>query len=231
MVIAIGNSHLRWAEFDRQGLGVIHCHSVKDRKIDRSWLKSLPRLVVVASVVPPLTEVIAAQLAEFTPKILTLADIPLGNMYPTLGIDRAIGAWQAVQMYGAPVLVIDGGTAISLTAIDRDSTYCGIFVGGAILAGRAMQLSSLHTYTAGLPHLELPTTTPPLWGQNTVDSIYTGINQGSIGAVGKFLEQWAGQVVFTGGDGAFLHQALGRGHWVPNLVLLGMRQLLLPLLP
>jgi type III pantothenate kinase len=228
VAIVVGNTHLRWAKFHRQGLGAVAVTPIHTPNFCANFASELgnPALVAIASVVPHWTTLLCQQLHNFPLHILSLNDIPLQGMYPTLGIDRAIGAWQAGQMYGTGVLVIDGGTAISLTAIDQHFTL----VGGAILPGRAMQLASLHRHTANLPHLQVSANFPPLWGKDTSTSIHSGVTYGTIGAVGKFLEMWSGQVVFTGGDGQFLHQALGRGDYVPDLLLLGVHHLCLPLL-
>jgi type III pantothenate kinase len=80
-------------------------------------------------------------------------------------VDRALAGWGAWRLGGgAPVLVADAGTALSLTRVDGD----GRFAGGRLLAGVGLQLRSLHRATAALCSAarelevsELPT--PQLW--------------------------------------------------------------------
>jgi len=48
-------------------------------------------------------------------RIITLKDIPLLDLYPTFGIDRALAVLGAGKKYGFPCLVIDAGTALTFT--------------------------------------------------------------------------------------------------------------------
>jgi len=56
---------------------------------------------------------------------LTLEQIPLQDPYPSLGIDRALALWGAIVTSGAPVLVIDAGTALTFTAANGDRRLIG----------------------------------------------------------------------------------------------------------
>jgi type III pantothenate kinase len=176
-------------------------------------------------------------------RTLTLADIGLAGGYPTLGIDRALAVWGAGQHYGWPVLVIDAGTALTLTGADHQGTL----VGGAILPGVTLQAQSLHQETAALPGVDLGLAPhPPLWAQNTADAIASGILNGAIATLLIRAQLWCmtypkSQVVITGGDGEQLLRAMREGaiaqkrafgpnldyvvtrlQWEPLLVLQGM---------
>jgi type III pantothenate kinase len=70
---------------------------------------------------------------------LRLADVPLGEAPSWLGIDRALGGWQAWRERGGPVLVADAGTVLSLTRVDAQ----GRFAGGRLMAGLALQLRAM----------------------------------------------------------------------------------------
>ena len=72
-------------------------------------------------------------------EFIGLEDIPLEGLYPSLGVDRALALWGAGATWGFPCLVIDGGTALTLTGGNGD----GFLVGGAILPGLRLQLQSL----------------------------------------------------------------------------------------
>jgi type III pantothenate kinase len=168
--------------------------------IDRLNIANLP--IYLASVVPSQT-VIWQQLDRV--QHLTLADIPLLNLYPTLGIDRALTLLGAGETYGYPALVIDGGTALTITGVDD---RCSLF-GGAILPGLRLQFRSLSTGTAALPELELPTTLPARWGNNTSDAIFSGILSTITAGIKDFILDWDelfpdSSIVFTGGDGEIL---------------------------
>ncbi len=158
--------------------------------------------IYLISVVPSQTA-IWQQLPQV--KQITLSDIPLFNLYPTLGIDRALTTFGAGKLYGYPVLVIDGGTALTITGIDEHQHL----IGGAILPGLRLQLRSLVTGTAALPVVELPRQLPPRWSDNTPGSIASGILHTVSSGISNFIQDWQqlypqSQIVFTGGDGAAL---------------------------
>ncbi|MFZ9740140.1 MAG: pantothenate kinase [Prochlorotrichaceae cyanobacterium] len=165
--------------------------------------RQLPLLY--ASVVPEQTDWLHSYpLTQF----ITLADIPLGPVYPTLGVDRALGLWAAGQFLGWPAIVVDGGTALTLTGGDGG----GQFVGGAILPGLGLQFRSLFQHTAALPSLHLEAL-PDRWARNTPDAIRSGIAYTLLAGVQSFLEDWIQHypqthLCFTGGDGQWLYHQL-----------------------
>ncbi len=63
-----------------------------------------------------------------------------------VGVDRVLNTLAARTHYGAPVLVVDLGTATTLDAVAAD----GALVGGAIAPGIAVSLEALWR---GAPHL------------------------------------------------------------------------------
>lgn len=71
--------------------------------------------------------------------------------YDTLGVDRAAAARAAAGLYGYPCLVIDGGTALTYTAVDVD----GQLQGGGICQGLNLRLKSFAPYTDTLPAIKL----------------------------------------------------------------------------
>jgi type III pantothenate kinase len=162
--------------------------------------------IYLASVVPSQTE-IWQQFDRV--KVITLNNIPLTNLYPTLGIDRALALLGAGETYGYPILVIDGGTALTITGVDRHLT----FVGGAILPGLRLQICSLYTGTAALPEIVLPQQLPPRWSDNTPGSIASGILHTVSAGISDFIRDWQqlypdSHIVFTGGDGELLSRYL-----------------------
>lgn len=159
--------------------------------------------IYLASVVPSQTE-IWQQLDRVN--VITLTNILLKNLYPTLGIDRALATFGAGEIYGYPVLVIDGGTALTITGVDDNRRL----VGGAILPGLRLQMRSLSTGTAALPAIVLPPQLPPRWSRNTPDAIASGILHTVSAGVSDFIRDWQqlysdSHIVFTGGDGELLH--------------------------
>ncbi len=93
------------------------------------------------------------QLAQMEGRRLQLEQVPLQQLPPWLGIDRALVGWQAWQRQGqlgrGAVLVADAGTALSLTRIGAT----GAFAGGRLQPGVSTQLSCLGRATELLPLL------------------------------------------------------------------------------
>lgn len=141
---------------------------------------------------------------------ITLDDIPLLNLYPTLGIDRALTLLGAGENYGYPALVIDGGTALTITGVNRDR----LLVGGAILAGLRLQFRSLVVGTAALPEVVLPDRLPQRWSDRTEGAIASGILHVVSSGIRDYITDWQqlfpdSNVIFTGGDGEILTTYLG----------------------
>ncbi|MEB3337234.1 MAG: pantothenate kinase [Leptolyngbyaceae bacterium] len=158
--------------------------------------------ILIASVVPE-----QAQLWQTYPaaRFLTLDQIPLYQTYTTFGVDRALALWGAGETWGWPALVIDAGTALTLTGADADRQL----VGGAILPGLGLQLQSLGQKTAALPSLLPPDQLPSRWATTTPDAIASGIIYTLIAGIQDFITDWWQQfpgsaIALTGGDASVL---------------------------
>lgn len=207
LAVVVGNSRIQWAE----------CQAAEIIR----WRYGLP---------PTASECWCAMVGRRTLPLqptycLSLADIPIPGLYPTLGVDRALALWAGQQEYGAPLLVIDGGTALTLTALDNQ----GHFLGGAISPGLAVQRQVLSERTAALPLVSPTHSLPSRWAKTTEGAIQSGIELGALAAVREACQEWrsqfpTGTIVFTGGDGEWLwqHTALAQSHWHPTLVLAGI---------
>ena len=67
--------------------------------------------------------------------------------YDTMGIDRLANLKAASKFYSYPLMVIDGGTAMTYTGADAK----GQIVGGGIYPGLAATFRCMHDYTGALP--------------------------------------------------------------------------------
>ena len=165
-----------------------------------------------------------------TARRITAAAVPLGAVPPWLGVDRALAGWAAWRLgEGAPVLVADAGTALSLTRVDGD----GRFAGGRLLAGVGLQLRSLHRATAALPPCASPDRADGLahaaWPAATEAAMAVGVARGAAAALwsaARELEESAlptPQLWITGGDAELLAPLLAaqgqRWRLHPQLVL------------
>ena len=227
LALMIGNSRAHWGLFGGETLLQTWHSPLKTGKLKFPQLsdhrQTLP--LYFASVVPTQT----AQWHAPHSREITLADLPLGGIYATLGIDRALALWGAGVTYGFPCLVIDGGTALTITGADR-----GELVGGAILPGLGVQLQSLAQKTAALPKVNLPTVLPKRWAQQTPEAIQSGVIYTVLAGIKDFMADWWEQfphspIILTGGDAALLLGYLQSFPDAPqvtvdtNLIFWGMR--------
>lgn len=223
----IGNSRLHWAWFKNSTLqtwDTDHLSIAVVESLIQSWASGIapkeilpPSLIslhsskcqlplYIASVVPAQTKLWQSYPAA---KVITLDDLPLKAVYPSLGIDRALAVLGAGAVYGYPVLVIDGGTALTFTGADTHRKL----IGGAILPGLRLQLQSLAQKTAALPETQLPTQLPPRWAMQTNTAIESGVIYTILAGIRDFVEDWRCQfpdskIALTGGDAAILFSYL-----------------------
>jgi type III pantothenate kinase len=233
LALMIGNSRLHWAWFEddamRKTWDTPHLTSDTILQAIPAPVRHLP--LWMASVVPSQT----ALWQKYAHRLLTLEQIPLQGMYPSLGIDRALAAWGAVQKLGVPVLVIDAGTALTFTAVNELQ-----LVGGAIVPGLQTQVRSLMQNTAALPLVELQAALPDRWALSTKDAILSGVTYTVLATIQDYGSAWlekfpGGAIVLTGGDGdrlmAYLQQQtelVAHIHLEPHIIFWSMAQIILP---
>ena len=99
-----------------------------------------------------------------------------------LGADLAANTAGAIASVGAPVLVVDFGTATTLSAVNADGAY----VGCSIMPGVRMSLDALRN-TELLPCVADGASVPVL-GKNSADSMRSGVIRGQALAVLGLLE-------------------------------------------
>ncbi len=100
-----------------------------------------------------------------------------------LGVDRLANALGAQKLYPRKhVIVVDCGTATTLTLLHRDGTL----LGGAILPGLAMWPAMLNQRTASLPEVALRASDRAV-GRDTESAIRSGIMLGHTGAIRELI--------------------------------------------
>ncbi len=95
-----------------------------------------------------------------------------------LGADRIVNAVAARERYGAPVVVVDFGTATTFDCVNAEGDY----VGGAIAPGFQISAEALYTRTSKLPRIELERARAAI-GTNTAASMQSGLYWGYVGLV------------------------------------------------
>lgn len=162
---------------------------------------------IISSVVPNVTESLKEAVYKLTglkcmvvgPGMRTGMNVRIDDP-GTLAGDLVVGSVAAMNYYGAPVIVLDMGTATTMVVIDKDRCYRG----GAILPGVKLSYSALASGTSLLPDISI---TPPkkCIATNTVDSMRSGAVFGTAAMLDGMIERMEAElgdtctIVATGG--------------------------------
>ncbi len=109
-----------------------------------------------------------------------------------IGADRVADAVAARALYGAPVVVVDFGTATNIEVIDKD----GRFIGGVIAPGLETSASALFSHATKLAATELVDPRTAIGG-STVQAIQAGIVYGEADRVDGLLDRIFDQLGYT----------------------------------
>ena len=162
---------------------------------------------IIASVVPQVGKSVSnavSKLCHIVPLMLgpgvkTGLNIKIDNP-AQLGADLVAGAVGAIDDYTMPCVVIDMGTASTISVIDRNGT----FLGGVIAAGVRLTLKALAENTAQLTSIPIEAPSSVI-GANTVECMQSGLVYGTAAMIDGLLDKIEGElgetptVVATGG--------------------------------
>lgn len=186
-------------QYSAELLSLIHFQT----KVEPTTIKNC----VISSTVPVLSLVyqqVSRKIFKVEPLIITSDTVPmLKNDYDRpheVGPDRLVNAVASMTYYGAPIIVLDFGTATTLDVITAPNCY----IGGMIAPGLKIGLDALRQKTALLPTITL---SPPLncIGRNTIDSMRSGVFFGYCSLVDGLIERiwdelkYPTETVMTGG--------------------------------
>ena len=162
---------------------------------------------IISSVVPPVLNSFKTAIRKLTgkaclvvgPGIKTGLRIHIDNP-AQLGSDLVVDAVAGIHHYPLPQIIIDMGTATTVSVLDAEGGYRG----GMILPGVAVSHDALASRTAQLPKVafELPKHTI---GTNSVDCLKSGLLYGNAGALDGLIDRINAElntpctVVATGG--------------------------------
>lgn len=220
MTIDIGNTNITIGAFDGEKLSFTARLATDIRRTSDQYaieIRDIVHLndiewqnikeVVICSVVPTVGNAISKAVEKLFsvkpiilgPGVKTGLNIKIDN--PTqLGADLVAGAVGAVAKYPMPCIIIDLGTASTISVLDKN----GDFLGGSIAAGIKLTLEALTTKTAQLPLVSIEAPKKVI-GTNTADSMKSGIVVGAaamLDGLVERMEEELGQsatVVATGG--------------------------------
>ncbi len=218
--IDIGNSNITIGVFDKEELKFTARLATDTRRTSDQYAIEIRDILhiydierdsvtnaAISSVVPTVGSAIeraVTKLFGITPVVLgpgvkTGLNIKIDNP-AQLGADLAAGAVGALAKYPVPCIIIDMGTASTISVLGKN----GEFLGGAIAAGVKLTMDALASRTAQLPSVGLDAPKRVI-GTNTIDCIKSGLIigqsamiDGLISRIEKELGQ-AASVVATGG--------------------------------
>ncbi len=189
--------------------------------------------IVISSVVPDVTKNVEAVFKKTKAKVFVVGKnmkVPIKNLYrkpKQVGKDRLVGAYAAYLFYGAPLIVVDFGTATTFDVVTKQGNYAG----GIIAPGIGISIESLFNKAALLPWVEMKKP-KNLVGKDTVESLRSGLFYGFIslcdGIIAKLKKDVKGnpKVIATGGYSKLLSKFCKRIDVVePTLILRGLNLL------
>jgi type III pantothenate kinase len=231
LVIDAGNSAIKWARSDAQGLRFL------GTGIERLRLGSLVDRLAAAWIVPTPSAAFGVSVADEA-TMLTIEDavrgiagigvtwfgpqrhfegrgvahtVALINGYrdpAQLGTDR----WHA--MIGAcakypdePLVVVSAGTATTVDCVRAEPLRAAVFAGGAIAPGFDLMRESLARGTARLPLAEGRAGAHPV---TTDDAIATGIQYAQVGLIENIAREFAAELDAAGKEAPRLVLSGGR---------------------
>jgi type III pantothenate kinase len=183
LAIDIGNTNISFGIF--KGMRLIRRFDIPTKSYSLNKIKSrLARFqlddCIICSVVPGLTRRLEKDLKKSLSKPAYILGkdllVPIKNLYrfpKQVGQDRLANAYAAAVKYGAPLIAIDFGTAVSFDVVSKNKEY----LGGMILPGLEISLQALSKHTALLPKIKLKDPGEFI-GQDTESSMLCGLVHG-----------------------------------------------------
>ncbi len=192
--------------------------------------------IMVASVVPHLDEVLTdacVQTCGLTPACIGDKDVKTGIAIDyknpkEVGADRIVNALAARELFGAPAIILDCGTATTFDVVSADGRYAG----GLIIPGIEVSLEALSQRAAKLPEVAIaPVET--LIGKDTVSSMQAGVYWSAVDGLNGIIQRLLAEqgyadanIIATGGLSAKLLPDMPKvKHFEPHLTLKGILML------
>jgi len=194
--------------------------------------------VIIASVVTELTGVLLGAIRGLSREAPLVVDATLDTGFSfevshpeEIGADRIADMVAALKMFGQTAIVVDFGTATTISIV-KDLR----FKGGAILPGVWLMSESLHRRTSKLPYLDSVTIDGDRGnrisaiGRDTIRCMVSGIIYGTAGAVERIIAETEHEegcpfdMVITGGYASAIAPVLTRRFTLePDLAFKGLK--------
>ena len=147
--------------------------------------------VILSSVVPPLTNVIKSAVRKIIDRNIMVVGpgIKSGlNLHMddprSVGADLVVEAVAAINKYGAPLIIVDMGTATSTCVVDKDCNY----IGGMIIPGVEISLEALSEKASQLPKISIEPSRKVI-GRSTEDGMKSGIICGTAAMIDGLIDR------------------------------------------
>ncbi|MBN1793736.1 MAG: type III pantothenate kinase [Candidatus Omnitrophica bacterium] len=179
------------------------------------------KAIAICSVVPQKTPLVVQALSRYVDKKVLVAGknltIPITNLYHKpreVGQDRLVNAIGCKNLYGAPAIIADIGTALTIDILTKRGEYAG----GAIFPGPSISAQALFQKTALLPMVK-PEKPQRLIGKETVTSIQSGLYYGTADMIAGMIARIktacpslkTAHLIATGGFAVVLKKHLPQG--------------------
>ena len=207
IVVDIGNSRIKVAQFkDQELLNVLF---LKEDEV----LSSLEKLHFKNGIISNVgNKKLCQKILRTFPDFVLMShnlNFPVVLKYNSvlsLGHDRianAVGAYASFPNKNN--LVIDVGTCITYDFLNNSNEY----LGGGISPGFNLRMKALNSFTENLPVVNLKIKSTPLIGTNTIESIESGVVNGTINEIIQNISAYEQlhpeiNVILTGGDTTFI---------------------------
>ena len=233
LILDVGNSLLKIALFKKSQL-------IQKFKFTENYKRNIEDIISennvthsIISNVGRIDDSIINILKESTNLLLVSNQLkfPFKNLYKsknTLGQDRlALVSAAAFKFPKENVLIVDAGSCITYDFKNNNNEY----LGGGISPGILMRFKSLNIFTSNLPLIDFDSI-HQLIGNNTKNSINSGVINGTISEINGIIQQYCEEfknirIILTGGDSNFLLKRIKNSIFADqNFLLVGLNKLL-----
>lgn len=245
LAVDIGNTNVVFGLYDGERLAhtfrvsTVHTRTedeyavlIRELFLLRGLASDVVDAAIIASVVPPLTDVLADAVRRACAREPLVIGPGVKTGIPVLyenprevGADRIVNAVAAYDRVHGAVIVVDFGTATTFDCISPKGEY----LGGVIVPGVRVSLDALLERAAKLSRIEL-SAPPRVLGRNTTHALQSGLIIGHAAMVDGMIERleeelgYQSKVIATGGLGNLIAKHARRiGSVDENLTLEGLR--------
>ena len=146
---------------------------------------------IIASVVPQITYILKEAAEKILKRNVLLVgpgvknglNIKMDNP-ASVGSDQIVDAVAAIEEYPLPLIIIDMGTATTMSVVDTKKNY----IGGVIMPGINVSLNALTEHAAQLYGISLEAPKRTI-GKNTVDCMRSGVIHGNAACIDGMIDR------------------------------------------